>query len=155
MSVKKHSKEIKNKMSIAHKGKYIGDKNPNWKGGKTKSDRYIMICLSPDNPFISMTPKDDNIIREHRLIMAKHLNRCLESWEIVHHKNGIRDDNRIENLELINSNSKHMRLHHPYIIFDKKEYMRKYLNRYYKKNRERLNKYHRQWWKTKNEKILT
>lgn len=75
------------------------DKNPRWNGGRTRNNGYILVSV-PDYPGAN----PNGYVREHRLIMEKHLGRYLESWEMVHHKNGIRDDNHIENLELLPRN---------------------------------------------------
>lgn len=59
------------------------------------------IVSRPGNPYVY---KNDNHIREHILVMCTFLGRKLKKGETVHHKNGIRDDNRLENLELWSRN---------------------------------------------------
>lgn len=76
--------------------------DPNLKPGRDRtSNRRInqtgyVVVYDPENE----TSTANGFGLEHRLIMAAHLGRPLEAHEQVHHKNGIRYDNRIENLEL-------------------------------------------------------
>ena len=58
---------------------------------------YRIVPVPPDQRRLS---GGESKIAEHRLVMAMHLDRPLLPSEQVHHVNGVRTDNRIENLEL-------------------------------------------------------
>ena len=77
---------------------YLAEKNPNWKGGREKrSGGYITIRIGGKRIF------------EHVLIWTM-INGKIPDKYIIHHKNGIKTDNRIENLECM-SISDHMKYH--------------------------------------------
>ena len=75
-----------------------GAESPNWKGGIQKIRGYIYV-KSYNHPNRNM----GDYVAQHRLVMEKHIGRYLLKSESVHHKNGVKDDNRIDNLELVGS----------------------------------------------------
>lgn len=77
-------------------------------------DGYV-VCVAPsEHPHA----RADGTILVHRLVMEQQLGRYLEEWEIVHHKNGIRADNRPENLELMDGRAGKGPGHPPSHFFD-------------------------------------
>jgi hypothetical protein len=91
--------------------KLTGSNGRTWKGGKYKDKfGYIMVYRR------SHKEKGKKYIGEHRLVMEKHLGRPLKSWEIVHHKNGIKNDNRIKNLELLIQKTHRGKIKCPYCL---------------------------------------
>lgn len=81
-----------------------GERAWHWKGGRRRYSRgYIGVWIAPDDPMASMR-NASGAVYEHRLVMARSLGRPLTTSETVHHLNGIRDDNRIENLQLRTGN---------------------------------------------------
>jgi hypothetical protein len=80
-----------------------GYKNGNWKGGRTKSTRGYIYIFVPEHPYSDKK----GYFLESRLVMEKYLERYLLPEEIVHHINGIKDDNRIENLMLFDNIGDH------------------------------------------------
>lgn len=91
----KHSEKMKGKGN-PNWGKFR-EKAPNWKGGKLRTPEGYIYIYEPEHPYCNK----EKYVMEHRLVMEEHLGRYLKSYEIIHHRNGIKDDNRIKNLEII------------------------------------------------------
>ena len=70
--------------------------NGNWKGGRTRHKAGYVMVRAPGHPRATSGP----YVFEHILVAEDLLGRHLRDGETVHHRNGVRDDNRPGNLEL-------------------------------------------------------
>ncbi len=93
-----------------------GKSHWNWKGGRiVEPDGYVII-YTPDHP----NANSKGYVFEHRLVMEAYIGRHLEPQEVVHHVNGNRADNAIENLELYANNSLHKKAEAAHIVRNEK-----------------------------------
>jgi hypothetical protein len=90
-----HGVEVRDARSLR------GPASPAYKNGCwTGPDGYVRVLVQEDDPMASVRIPSGRYALEHRLVMSRHLGRPLTKDERVHHKNGVKDDNRIENLEV-------------------------------------------------------
>lgn len=74
-----------------------GNRSFAWKGGRIKDKMGYVLLWKPEHP----NAKIAGYVHEHRFVMSEHLGRPLKPYEFVHHRNAIKSDNRLENLELL------------------------------------------------------
>lgn len=84
----------------------IGNKSPCWKGGIKQDPTGYYLVYSPYHP-----NNNCNYVHRSRLIAEQELQRFLTKKEVIHHINGKKDDDRLENLYLFPDNAEHIRYH--------------------------------------------
>ena len=74
-----------------HDGEFSGKgiENPNWKGGRTIQNGYVLVRVQSSGP---------NPYRGEHIVVWEHSNGPLPKGDVIHHLNGNKQDNRIENL---------------------------------------------------------
>lgn len=84
----------------------IGNKNA-LKSGRVLSDGRVLVKVEKGHPMAN----GERYCYESRLVLAAKIGRMLRKEEVAHHVNGVKDDNRSENLMLFPSNGKHLTFH--------------------------------------------
>ncbi|MCP4597055.1 HNH endonuclease [Neptuniibacter sp.] len=80
-----------------------------WKGGEIKNSNGYILVYSPDHP--ARNAQGRGYVLRSRLVMEESLGRYLTEDEVVHHVNGVIDDDKLENLMLMQK-SEHLSFHH-------------------------------------------
>jgi hypothetical protein len=81
-----------------------------WKGGRIVNQRgYVLICVGVGHP---LATRNRPYALEHRVVMSNMIGRSLRRGEVVHHKDGNKQNNAPANLELWNSQGEHLRKSH-------------------------------------------
>jgi hypothetical protein len=110
----RHTAESRQRMKDAKTGRYLGPESHAWKGGRFHDQNgYVSVAVSTltgraRELAVAMAPKTGKgrpYVREHRLVMATMLDRPLQPFEVVHHHNGVKDDNSPSNLFLKDQSS--------------------------------------------------
>ena len=83
-----------------------GENSGNFKGYRRRTTKGYIACYCPDHPMATK----NGLVMEHRVVMEKHLGIYIPEGFSVHHINGVKDDNKIENLALM-TKSAHSALH--------------------------------------------
>lgn len=98
----------KNWQDEEYRNNLSGKNHYRFKDGRYKTsagyiERKLKFLPKEDKKIAQEMSGDDGVILEHRLVKAKELGRPLKSAEYVHHLNGIKDDNRPENLAIVDA----------------------------------------------------
>jgi IS30 family transposase len=96
---------------VMERMRQVGPMAIGWKGGEGKDERGR-------NRIYTGPGRKNNRRKLSRVLMEKKLGRPLTRTEVVHHINGIKNDDRIENLTLFGNNAEHMKWHHDQLRAD-------------------------------------
>lgn len=82
----------------------------NFKGGRVSRNGYVYIYVK-NHPY-AVKYGATRYVKEHRLVMEKHIGRYLKPTEVVHHIDGNKENNNLSNLALFLNQSAHAKFHY-------------------------------------------